>query len=261
MPTPTAPAATSLFDLHGKVALVTGGNGGIGRAVALGLARAGAAVAVAARNEDKNRGVLDELRAIGVRCMALKVDLLDRAAIAPALAQVEDGLGPVDILVNNAGFAMPSGGVLKESAQVWDATIEVHLTSCFLMSQAVARSMAPRRAGKIVNLASMYSIFGSGALPSYSAAKGGVVQLTKSMAIELARHNIQVNAVAPGWIVTDMTAGAVRSSMGEAIVARTPAGRWGQPDELVGAVVFLASPAADFVTGVTLPVDGGYSIR
>lgn len=251
----------SIFDLRGRVALVTGGNGGIGRAVALGLARAGAAVAVVGRNEDKNRAVLAELAAIGGPCTARQVDLLDRAAIAPAVAEIERALGPLDILVNNAGIAMPSGGVLKESAQVWDATIETHLTSCFLVSQAVARSMALRKAGKIINLASMYSIFGSGALPSYSAAKGGVVQLTKSMAIELARHNIQVNAVAPGWIETDMTAAAIRSPMGEAIVARTPAGRWGQPDEIAGAVVFLASPAADFVTGVTLPVDGGYSIR
>ncbi len=251
----------TIFDLSGRVAIVTGGNGGIGRAIAIGLARAGASVAVLARNEEKNRKVLGELRALGRPALILRLDVTDRAALAPAIAQVEHELQGLDILVNNAGNAPPGSGVLNETAENWDATIETHLNASFLLSQLAAKSMVGRKSGKIINLASMYSYFGSGFLPAYSAAKGAVVQLTKSMAIDLAPHNIQVNAIAPGWIETDMTARARRSPMNDAILARTPANRWGQPDEISGAAVFLASRAADFITGVTLPVDGGYSIR
>jgi 2-dehydro-3-deoxy-D-gluconate 5-dehydrogenase len=251
----------SLFDLSGRVAVVTGGNRGIGRAIALGLARAGASVAVLARNEEKNQRVLAELQGIGRPALASRLDVTDRAALAPAVAHAERSLGGIDILVNNAGVAAPSGGVLKETAEVWDNTIETHLSACFLLSQLAAKSMVGRKSGgKIINLASMYSIFGSRLVPSYSAAKGAIVQLTKSLAIELAAHNIQVNAIAPGWIDTDMTAGVRNSPMNDAILSRTPAGRWGKSEELIGAAVFLASRGADFVTGVTLPVDGGYSV-
>jgi 2-dehydro-3-deoxy-D-gluconate 5-dehydrogenase len=250
-----------LFDLSGRVAVVTGGNRGIGRAIALGLASAGASVASLARNEETNQSVLAELKKIGKPCLALKLDVTQRTTLAPAMAQVEQALGGIDILVNNAGIAHLTGGILNETADIWDNTIESHLNSCFLLSQWVAKSMVKRKSGgKIINLASMYSIFGSGLVPSYSAAKGGVVQLTKSMAIELAAYNIQVNALAPGWIETDMTAALRESPMNDAILARTPAKRWGQSEELIGAAVFLASRGADFVTGVTLPVDGGYSI-
>jgi len=254
-------SAASLFDLSGRVAIVTGGNGGIGRSIALGLARAGACVAVLARNDDKNRLVLAELQTIGTPALVLQLDVTDRTALAPAMEQVERELGGVDILVNNAGIALPSGGVLSETAENWDATVETNLNACFFLSQFAARSMVSCKRGKIINLASMYSFFGSGRVPSYSAAKGAVVQLTKSMAIELAPHNIQVNAIAPGWIETDLTSMVRNSPMNDAILSRTPANRWGQPDELAGAAVFLASRAADFITGVTLPVDGGYSIR
>jgi 2-dehydro-3-deoxy-D-gluconate 5-dehydrogenase len=252
---------TFLFDLSGRIAVVTGGNGGIGRAMALGLARAGASVAVLARNEEKNQRVLAELKEIGRSAMVSRLDVTDRAALAPAVAQVERTLGGIDILVNNAGIAALTGGVLHETADIWDNTIETHLNACFLLSQLVARSMVKRKSGgKIINLASMYSIFGSGLVPSYSAAKGAIVQLTKSLAIELAAHNIQVNAIAPGWIETDMTAAVRASPMNDEILARTPAKRWGKSEELIGATVFLASRGADFITGVTLPVDGGYSI-
>jgi 2-deoxy-D-gluconate 3-dehydrogenase len=252
---------SSLFDLTGRVAVVTGGNRGIGRAIALGLARAGASVAVLARNEGENQRVLSELKSIGRPALALRLDVTERAALAPAVAEVERELGGIDILVNNAGIATASGGVLNESAEVWDDTVETHLNACFLLSQLVARSMVNRNSGgKIINLASMYSIFGSAIVPSYSASKGAVVQLTKSMAIELAPHDIQVNAIAPGWIDTDMTAAIRSSPMNDAILARTPAKRWGSPDELIGAAVFLASRGAGFITGVTLPVDGGYSV-
>jgi 2-deoxy-D-gluconate 3-dehydrogenase len=251
----------SLFDLSGRIAVVTGGNGGIGRAIALGLARAGASVAVLARNEQKNQRVLAELQSIGRPSLVARLDVTDRAALAPAIAQVERALGGIDILVNNAGIATLTGGVLKESAAIWDNTIETHLNATFLLSQLVAKSMVERkRGGKIINIGSMYSIFGSGLVPSYSAAKGAIVQLTKSLAIELAPHNIQVNTIAPGWIETDMTDAVRKSPMNEAILARTPAGRWGKSEEMIGAAVFLASRGADFVTGVTLPVDGGYSV-
>jgi 2-dehydro-3-deoxy-D-gluconate 5-dehydrogenase len=256
----------SPFDLSGRVAVVTGGNGGIGRAIALGLARAGAAVAVLARNEEKNAQVLEELQAVGVRSMALHLDVTKRATLEGAMAEVGRNLGDVDILVNNAGIAVVSGGVLHESAEVWDTTIETHLSANFLLSKLAAASMVKRRRGKIINLASMYSYFGSAFLPSYSAAKGAIVQLTKSMAIELAPHNIQVNAIAPGWIETEMTALAWRNpdpnwvGFNQMILDRTPSHRWGKVDETAGAAVFLASQAADFITGVTLPVDGGYSI-
>src|ERR1041385_6630069 len=196
-----------LFDLAGRVAVVTGGNGGIGRGIALGLAGAGASVAVLGRNEQKNQQVLSELKAIGVPCTAVKIDVTDRAALEPALRGIESKLGSIDILVNNAGNVSLSGGVLNE--------------------------------------------------PSYSAAKGSIVQLTKSMAIELAPHNIQVNAIAPGWIETDMTAPVKSMPLNAEILSRTPAGRWGQPDEVAGTAVFLAPRASNFVTGTTIPVDGG----
>jgi 2-dehydro-3-deoxy-D-gluconate 5-dehydrogenase len=251
----------SLFDLSGRVAVVTGGNRGIGRAIALGLAQAGASVAVLARNEERNRLVLAELQSIGRPALVSRLDVTDRAALGPAIEQVERNLGGIDILVNNAGIAAMTGGVLHETAAIWDNTIETHLNASFLLSQLVARSMVKRGSGgKIINLASMYSIFGSGVVPSYSAAKGAIVQLTKSLAIELAGHGIQVNAIAPGWIETDMTDGIRNSARNDAILARTPAGRWGKSEEVIGAAVFLASRAADFVTGVTLPVDGGYSV-
>ncbi|MDO7842308.1 SDR family NAD(P)-dependent oxidoreductase [Sphingomonas immobilis] len=249
------------FDLTGRVALVTGGNGGIGRAIALGFARAGASVAIAGRNPAKTAAVLAELAAIGRPATALALDVTDRAALAAASATVEAALGPIDILVNNAGIAEASGGILRQSEDGWDTMRATHVDATFLLSKSIAAGMAKRGRGKIINLASMYAYFGSGMAPGYSAAKGAIVQLTKSMAIELARHNIQVNALAPGWIETDMTDGARDADAFNAmLMARTPAGRWGKADELAGAAVFLASAASDFVTGVTLPVDGGYSI-
>jgi 2-dehydro-3-deoxy-D-gluconate 5-dehydrogenase len=258
------PASSSPFALNGRVAIVTGGNRGIGRSLALGLARAGASVAILARDQAKNQAVLEELQAIGVPAMAAPLDVTDRSALADAMAQVERQLGSVDVLVNNAGVVRVSGGVLQETEGDWDTVMATHLHATFLLSKLAATSMAKRKSGKIINLASMYSYFGSGVVPSYSAAKGAIVQLTKSMAIELAPHNIQVNAIAPGWIATEMTA-MVRDSPDFAefqkmILSRTPAARWGEADEVAGAAVFLASDAANFITGTTLPVDGGYSV-
>jgi len=250
-----------LFDLTGRVAVVTGGNGGIGRGIALGLAEAGAAVAVWGRNDEKNQRVLSESKAIGVRSMALMVDMTNRAGLGPAVDKVQSELGSVNILVNNAGIASLSGGVMNEKPEDWDRVIETQLSSVFLLSKLAAQSMIRQKIGKIINIASMYSFFGSGLVPSYSAAKGAIVQLTKSMAIEFAPHNIQVNAIAPGWIETDMTAPVRTTPMNDEILARTPAGRWGQPEEVAGAAVYLAARASDFVTGDTILVDGGYAIR
>jgi 2-dehydro-3-deoxy-D-gluconate 5-dehydrogenase len=250
------------FDLTGRVAVVTGGNGGIGRAIALGLAAAGAKVAVLGRNEEKNQRVLSELKALGNPSIAVSLDVTDRPGLEPSLRKVESELGRIDVLVNNAGNVSLSGGVLNETAEDWDNVIETQLNAVFLLSKLAAKSMVmSRKGGKIINIGSMYSFFGSGLIPSYSAAKGAVVQLTKSMAIELAPHNIQVNAIAPGWIETDMTAPVKSMPLNAEILSRTPAGRWGQPEEVAGTAVFLASRASDFVTGAIIPVDGGYAIR
>ena len=241
--------------------MVTGGNRGIGRSIALGLAGAGAAVAVFGRSQEKNQQVLAELKKMGVPSLAVNVDVTDRASLEPALNRVEKELGALSILVNNAGNVSLSGGVLNEKPEDWDNVIETQLNAVFLLSKLAAASMLKHKRGKIINLGSMYSYFGSGLIPSYSAAKGAIIQLTKSMAIELAPHNIQVNAIAPGWIETDMTAPVRSMPMNDEILARTPAARWGQPEEVAGTAVYLASHASDFVTGTTIRVDGGYAIR
>jgi 2-deoxy-D-gluconate 3-dehydrogenase len=251
----------NLFDLTGRVAIVTGGNGGIGRGIALGFAAAGASVAIIGRNEEKNQRVLDELSELGKPALALRVDLTDRNELEPALKKIEEELGPAGILVNNAGIVSLSGGVLEESAEDWDSVLETQLNAVFLLSKLVAGSMVKRQSGKIINIGSMYSYFGSGLAPSYSAAKGAIIQLTKSLAIELAPNNIQVNAIAPGWIETDMTAPVKTLPLFDEIITRTPAGRFGQTEELAGTAIYLASRASDFVTGTTVRVDGGYAIR
>ena len=176
------------------------------------------------------------------------------------MEEVERKLGPVSILVNNAGIAIMRSA-LKFRADDWDRVIETNLNSCFFLSQIAARSMVARRHGKIINIASEYSHFGSQSGIAYPAAKGALVQTTKTMAIELAPHNVQVNAIVPGWIETDMTVGAQSGAMFNEIIMRTPAGRFGKPEEMAGAAVFLASHASDFVTGSIVHVDGGYAIR
>jgi 2-deoxy-D-gluconate 3-dehydrogenase len=251
-------ASPKMFDLSGRVAAVTGGNRGIGRGIALGLAQAGASVAVLARNQDNNRAVIEELTQLGVPALALALDVRKRADLQPAIDEVERALGPLDILVNNAGMAIVKRP-LEADEKSWDRVIETNLTSVFLLSQIGARSMAKRGRGKIINLASEYAIFGSRLLPSYSASKGAVVQLTRSMAIDLAPKNIQVNALLPGWIDTDLTAPVKHTAQYDEIIMRTPAGRFGAPDDIAGAAIFLASDASNFVTGTVVTVDGGYS--
>jgi 2-dehydro-3-deoxy-D-gluconate 5-dehydrogenase len=255
---------TRMFDLSGKVAVVTGGNGGIGRGIALGLATAGAKVAILARNEQRNRDTLAELRALGNPAMALKLDVARRADLKPALTSIERELGPIDILVNNAAFAVLKS-LLEHSEEDWDSVIETDLTACFLLSKFAAQSMVQRRAGKIINVASVGGYKGTPIYPSYGVSKGGLLQLTRCLAIELAPYNIQVNSLAPGWTTTDMT-GWIRNdpqyaAVKQEMITRTPAGRFAEPEEMAGAAVFLASRASDFVTGADLIVDGGFFIR
>lgn len=253
------------FDLSGRVALVTGGNRGLGRALALALAEAGAAVAILARDETKNRETLALLQARGVRALALKTDLADRPQAAAAFAVVERELGPLDILVNNAGFAILKG-VLEQTDEEWDQVLETNLTAAFRLARMAARSMAARgRGGKIINVSSIAGNFGTPIFPSYAVSKGGLQQLTRCLALELAPHHIQVNSLLPGWFTTDMT-DWIRNwpEYAEALkemIQRTPRGRFGDPGELAGAAVFLASRASDHMTGADLVIDGGFSVR
>ncbi len=257
----TANAAKGLFDLTGKVAVVTGGNGGLGLGMALGLAKAGASVAIAARRRDKAEVALAALAEIGAETLFVETDVADRAACFAMADAVAARFGRIDILVANAGVTT-GGRPETMSARAWGRTLGISLDGVFFSAQAVHAHMKAAGGGKIITIASMLSIFGSPRAADYSASKGGVVQLTKSLAIAWARDGIQVNAILPGWLVTDLVADAKENAPGfsEQIVARTPARRWGQPADLEGVAIFLASPASDFVTGASIPVDGGYSV-
>jgi len=250
------------FDLTGKVAVVTGGNGGIGLAMARGLALAGASVIVVGRDRGKSESAIRELAALGPAAHSLQADLSDAAACREVLAQAAAVHGRLDILVNNAGMSIrkpPQDYALEE----WQAVIATNLTGVFVCCQAAYPHLKAAGRGKIINIGSMMSIFGASHATPYSASKGAVLQLTRSLASAWAHDNIQVNAVLPGWIDTDLTrrARAEVAGLQERVVSRTPAARWGVPGDLAGAAVFLASSASDFVTGAALPVDGGYSIQ
>ena len=251
-----------MFDLTGKVAIVTGGNGGIGLGMARGLAAAGARVVVAARNQEKSRAAVSELEKAGGRALAIAVDVTDEASVNALVKSAVERCGRLDILVNNAGtnIRKPPHEV---SLAEWRQVLDTNLTSAYLCSHAAYPPMKAAGGGKIINIGSMMSIFGAGFAPAYAASKGGIVQFTKACASAWARDNIQVNAVLPGWIDTDLTRQARQQVAGlnENVLRRTPAGRWGTIDDMAGVAVFLASAASGFVTGTAIPVDGGYSIQ
>jgi 2-deoxy-D-gluconate 3-dehydrogenase len=253
--------ATSLFDLSGRVAIVTGGNGGIGLGMASGLAEAGAAIAVVGRNEAKSAAAVTGLQQRGAKAISVAADVTDKSAVAAMVERVRRELGRIDILVNNAGINIrkpPQALDIEE----WDSVIKTNLTSAFLCSQAVYPAMKAAGGGKIINIGSMMSIFGASFAPAYAASKGGIVQFTRSCACAWAADNIQANAVLPGWIDTDLTRRARQEIDGlhDRVLARTPAARWGASVDFAGIAVFLASPASDFVTGTAIPVDGGFSV-
>ncbi|HET9490216.1 MAG TPA: glucose 1-dehydrogenase [Methylomirabilota bacterium] len=250
-----------VFDLKGRVAVVTGGNGGIGLGMARGLAAAGARVVVAARDQDKSRVAVAELSRLGPAALAIPVDVSDEASVTALVRAGREQCGRIDILVNNAGTNIRKPAHELSLAE-WHQVLDTNLTSAFLLARAVYPVMKTG-GGKIINVGSMMSIFGASFAPAYGASKGGMVQLTKSLAAAWARDNIQVNAVLPGWIDTDLTRRARQEVPGlnDNVLRRTPAGRWGVIDDLAGVAVFLASPASDFITGAAIPVDGGYSIQ
>jgi 2-dehydro-3-deoxy-D-gluconate 5-dehydrogenase len=247
----------TMFDLTGRIAVVTGGNGGIGLGMARGLAAAGAGVVVAARNGEKAAAAL---AALGSESAFIALDVADESSCRAMIAQAADRFDRVDILVNNAGTSIRKPPETYTAAE-WHAVLDTNLTGAFLCSQAAHPVMKRSGGGKIINIGSMFARFGSAYAAPYAASKGALVQLTKSLAAAWAADDIQVNAILPGWIDTELTRDARQQVPGlhERVLARTPAGRWGIPDDLAGVAVFLASAASDFITGAAIPVDGGFS--
>jgi 2-deoxy-D-gluconate 3-dehydrogenase len=250
-----------MSDLSGRIALVTGASRGIGKAIAATLASRGAVVVAAARG-DNAKGTAEEIVAGGGRAEHLALDVTETGGPEGAISAVTGRHGRIDILVNNAGTNLRKP-LHEYSLEEWHRVMDTNLTSAFLCSRAVYPAMKQAGGGKIINIGSMMSIFGASFAPAYGASKGGIVQLTKSAASAWARDNIQVNAVLPGWIDTELTQGARRQVPGlhDNVLRRTPAGRWGTIDDMAGVAVFLASAASDFVTGTAIPVYGGYSIQ
>jgi 2-dehydro-3-deoxy-D-gluconate 5-dehydrogenase len=250
------------FDLQQRVALVTGGNGGIGLGMARGLASAGAAVVIASRNRAKAQSALSELHAVGARAAFVELDVRKQASCRAAIDRAAEQFGRLDILVNNAGTT-----VRKQpqdlSAEEWHTVMDTNLSGAFFCSQAAYPHMLRAGGGKIINIGSMMSIFASSYATPYAASKGGIVQMARSMAVAWAKDNIQVNVILPGWIDTELTRKAREqvSGLNEKVLARTPAQRWGQPADFAGIAVFLAAPASNFITGAVIAVDGGYSVQ
>ena len=251
----------TLFDLNGKVAFVTGGNGGIGLGMAKGLAEAGATVVIAGRNKAKADAAIGALRATGAQAEFVELDVLQEESCRQAIQQTADKFGRLDILINNAGTS-----VRKQpediTAQDWHLVMNTNLTSAFFCAQAAYPHMKRAGGGKIINIGSMMSTFASSYATPYASSKGAIVQMAKSMAVAWAKDNIQVNAILPGWIDTELTQKAREQVPGlhERVLARTPVQRWGNPADFAGIAVFLAAPASDFITGAAIAVDGGYSV-
>jgi len=250
------------FDLRKRVALITGGNGGIGLGMAKGFASSGATVVIAGRNQTKAQSALSELHSLGAQAEFLELDVLTEASCYRAIARAIERFGRLDILVNNAGTSIRKAPE-NLTARDWHLVMDTNLTSAFVCSNAAYPHMRRAGGGKIINIGSMMSIFGMPFATAYAASKGGVVQMTRAMATAWAKDNIQVNAILPGWVDTDLTRGARQQvpDLHEKVLARTPAQRWGAPDDFAGIAIFLGSPASNFITGVAIPVDGGYSIQ
>jgi gluconate 5-dehydrogenase len=247
----------SLFDLTGRIALVTGSTRGLGLVLARGLARAGATVVLNGRNRDALKAALASLTADGAQATGAAFDVTDQGQIAQAVRTIEEQTGPIDILVNNAGI-QKRAPIVDMPEATWREVLEVNLTSVFLTTQQVAKGMIGRGRGKIINICSLTSEVGRATIAPYTAAKGGLRMLTRAMAVEWARHNIQVNGIGPGYFATEMNKALVENAeFDKWLKARTPAGRWGDPEELVGTAVFLASAASSFITGQIIYVDGG----
>jgi 2-deoxy-D-gluconate 3-dehydrogenase len=251
----------NLFDLTGKVAVVTGGNGGIGLGMAQGIASLGARIVIAGRNADKAADALKRLRDAGADAVFIAADVTKKADCLALMEKTQAAFGRLDILVNNAGTSirkMPQDFTEDE----WHQVMDTNLTSAFLCSQAAYPAMLAAGGGKMINIGSMMSLFGAPYATPYAASKGGIVQMTRALATAWAKDNIQVNAVLPGWIDTDLTKRARQQVQGlhDSVEKRTPHGRWGTPADMAGVAAFLSSSASDFVTGAAIPVDGGFSI-
>lgn len=250
----------NIFDLSGKVAIVTGGNGGIGFGIASGLADAGATIVIAARDQKKTERAVERLKTQRAFAMGTSVDVANEDSVIAMVDLTLKEKGRVDILVNNAGI-----GIRKQPQELteeeWDRVVNINLKGAFLPSKAVHPHMVALGGGKIINIGSMTSVFGLDWAAPYSATKGGVVQLAKTLAVAWAKDNIQVNTVLPGWIRTDLTATIETKFPGrhKLISSRIPAGRWGTPDDFAGVAIFLASRASNYLTGASIPVDGGYT--
>lgn len=250
------------FDLGDRVAIVTGGNGGIGLGMARGLARAGARVVVVGRDAGKNRAAVAELAAIGPGAIGLEADVSQEADCRSLVARAVEHFGRLDILINNAGIALrkPPQDYTSEE---WHRVIDTNLTSAFLCAHAAYPHFKAQGGGKIISIGSILSLMGASFAVAYAASKGGLVQMTRALATAWASDNIQVNAVLPGWIDTDLTRGArvEVSGLESRVLSRTPCGRWGEPGDFEAIAVLLAGPGSQFITGAAIPVDGGYSIQ
>ena len=246
-----------LFDLNGKTALVTGSSKGLGLVFARGLAQAGATVVLNGRSGETLQQAVAGLKGEGLDATGYSFDVVKRQQVTEQVGRIEREIGPIDILVNSAGI-QKRAPILDTEEAVWREVLDVNLTGVFLTSQVIAKGMVERRQGKIINICSMMSEVGRPTIAPYTAAKGGVKMLTRAMAVEWAKYNVQVNGLGPGYFATEMNKALIQDpEFDRWIRQRTPAGRWGKPEELIGAAVFLASRASDFVTGQILYVDGG----